>query len=382
MSPREQRTKGIQRRVTSKGETKYHVRYRRPDGSRPGDTFDTEDEAMAFLLKVRRAKRTNTLEAIDAGNLTLAKLADEWWANCATKLATSTQAAYSVFLDRYVIPELGNETIARLAAMPNLLYDFQTALEGRVGVAAVRKTMFLLQGMMRYAVQRGYAATNPVQAIQKPKSQAKRPVRALSLEAVEWMRATAMDRSDLFTATLIALLAYSGARTGEAFTLRWTDLRDRVVVIYTGNDNGREKETKTGTNRTARFLSPLAADLAAWKAFAKPQSADAYVFPRSDGGAFTKDDWDNWRNRSFKPLALMAGATGMRPYDLRHVFVSLLIAEGKGIAYIAAQAGHSQEMTLRTYSHLFEEFEGGEKIDAAAEVLRWRGIVAEKRGSR
>jgi len=71
-------------------------------------------------------------------------------------------------------------------------------------------------------------------------------------------------------------------------------------------------------------------------------------------------DFRNWRRRTFKPAARSALQLGEndptpRPYDLRHTFVSLLIAEGRTLAYVAPQAGHSAEEYARTYLHLFDE---------------------------
>ena len=40
--------------------------------------------------------------------------------------------------------------------------------------------------------------------------------------------------------------------------------------------------------------------------------------------------------------------SGMRPYDLRHAFCSLLIAEGLSVVEVARQAGHAPTMTLDT----------------------------------
>ena len=52
------------------------------------------------------------------------------------------------------------------------------------------------------------------------------------------------------------------------------------------------------------------------------------------------------------------GRAKARPYDLRHSFVSLLIAEGRTVIDVAQQAGHSPETCLRYYAHLFAEFVG------------------------
>jgi integrase len=98
-------------------------------------------------------------------------------------------------------------------------------------------------------------------------------------------------------------------------------------------------------------------------------------------------DYRNWRRRVFQPAAAAAGLAklertvtraggrrlqqvtsvtyqGPRPYDVRHSFVSLLIHEGLSVAEVAAQAGHSVEECLRTYIHVFEEFEPGKRITA------------------
>ena len=56
-----------------------------------------------------------------------------------------------------------------------------------------------------------------------------------------------------------------------------------------------------------------------------------------------------------------AGLGHVRPYDLRHSFVSLLIAEGRSIVDVARQAGHSATMALDTYGHVFDELDGAER---------------------
>jgi hypothetical protein len=54
--------------------------------------------------------------------------------------------------------------------------------------------------------------------------------------------------------------------------------------------------------------------------------------------------------------AAAAGVNKARPYDLRHSFISLLIAQGATVVEVARQAGHSPTVTLGTYAHLFDEF--------------------------
>jgi excisionase family DNA binding protein len=51
---------------------------------------------------------------------------------------------------------------------------------------------------------------------------------------------------------------------------------------------------------------------------------------------------------TYTPAATAAGVQRPRPYDLRHSFVSLLIAEGHNIVEVARQAGHSPKMATPT----------------------------------
>ena len=129
------------------------------------------------------------------------------------------------------------------------------------------------------------------------------------------------------------------------------------------------KDTKTGQTRAVRLLTPLSADLAEWRLYCGRPPEDALVFPTRKGERWTDSHWRNWRKRVFAPAAAVAELSAFRPYDLRHSFVSLLIAEGRSVVEIAKQAGHSTTMALTTYGHVIEELEAAEKRPAE-ELIR------------
>lgn len=106
------------------------------------------------------------------------------------------------------------------------------------------------------------------------------------------------------------------------------------------------------------------ADLAEWRLACGRSPASALLFPSGNGDSWREHDFRDWRKRAFRPAAQAAGLTGARPYDLRHSFVSLLINEGVSIVEVARQAGHSPEECLRTYAHVFEEFDPAERLPA------------------
>ena len=63
------------------------------------------------------------------------------------------------------------------------------------------------------------------------------------------------------------------------------------------------------------------------------------VFPPEDGGPWKAHQWQNWRRRTFADTIKPTGLEHARPYDLRHSFASLLLAEGPTSHYVAKQLG-------------------------------------------
>ncbi|HEY2651201.1 MAG TPA: tyrosine-type recombinase/integrase, partial [Solirubrobacteraceae bacterium] len=134
-------------------------------------------------------------------------------------------------------------------------------------------------------------------------------------------------------------LAYAGLRPGEAFGLRWHDIRERTILVERSVAFGKLKTTKTGKTRTVKLLRPLAETLETWKRITpRPQPTDL-VFPSPDGSPWMLSRIENWRHRTFADAVQAAGLSPMRPYDLRHSWVSLLIAEGATVVEVASQAG-------------------------------------------
>jgi integrase len=214
-------------------------------------------------------------------------------------------------------------------------------------------------------------------AVRKPTQQRKIAIQAPSPMAVERMRAELIAQDRLRDATLICVLAYAGLRPGEAVALRWSDVRERTILVERALALGEVKSTKTRRIRAVRLLAPLADDLAALRKSRPAAKPDDLIFGRvSDGGRMTEIDYRNWRRRIYAVAAKRAGLRTQRPYDLRHAFVSLLLAEGRSVVEVAAQAGHAPTMTLDTYAHVIAELEGAERRPAEELIAEVRAMLA------
>src|SRR5207253_6303934 len=99
-----------------------------------------------------------------------------------------------------------------------------------------------------------------------------------------------------------------------------------------------------------------------------------------DEGPWSEWDVRNWRRRIWRPaLEACELDPEMVPYDLRHSFASLLIHEGRDIAYVADQLGHSPAMTLATYTHVMRELQRHDRVGAEEQIRRAREQLSPAR---
>jgi integrase len=179
---------------------------------------------------------------------------------------------------------------------------------------------------------------------------------------------------DLRSATLLSLLAYAGPRPeSEALPLRWSEVRKHTILF---------RATKRGVTgeRATRLLGPLRDDLAEWRKASGNPASGAPVIPNRRGKPWSDYDWDNWRERGFRPAARAAGlpagdadgSNRVRPRDLRSSFATLLIYEGQPPQYVAEQLGHSAATLLRDYARVWQDFDPSQRMSAEEQITRVR----------
>ena len=172
----------------------------------------------------------------------------------------------------------------------------------------------------------------------------------------------------------MSLLAYAGLRPGELRGMHFGDAREHTLLIQrAANPDGSMKATKNERDRTVRPLAPLAVELREYRLAAGRPPEGAMLLCHDDGKPWDKSNWQMWRVDRWAPACRAAGLDPVpRPYDLRHSFASLLLAEGRQPLYVAKQLGHSLAVLLSTYAHLIDEYAESEPIDAEAEIATAR----------
>ena len=170
---------------------------------------------------------------------------------------------------------------------------------------------------------------------------------------------------------MIVLAVLHGLRYGEAAALRWRDIdfRERELnVVHTLEErrdgSGELVSPKTEASQRTVPLSKIALGVI------QRHRTELGVLPHPDRLIFTDSHDKPLRRTTFSrqvwgPLRKAAGLETvevhgqprrLRYHDLRHSFVSMLIAHGTDVATISEVVGHADaEVTHRIYSHALKQ---------------------------
>lgn len=177
-------------------------------------------------------------------------------------------------------------------------------------------------------------------------------------------------------------MAYTGMRPQEALALHWYAVRKNTLLVELANTDGeldrlKNRKRSRKRSRTIDLIPAVREDLAAWRS-ACPTAGDRdLLFPHETfGGLWLEEHYKTWRRRIYVPSAENVGLPTQRPYNLRHTWASLLIAEKRlSIVEIAEQLGDKTSTVLDIYSHVMREFRHQRSLDIEKEVRRARKSV-------
>jgi integrase len=371
----------------------WRVRWREPDGTMRSRTMTNKRAAAALDVEVKARKFRG--EAIPRpGRETLATAYEEWRSLRAPLLAKSTRDTYETLWNAHVNDRHDGHTLAEWVSNPQLFEALTADMREReVGNASQRKVLVVMSSVFAAAVQWNKVGVNPVLAVPKPpgtRARIPHPFPPIVIERIrlQMLRRTTKDASGarrLADACLVVLMSYAGLRPGEALALTWADVGQRTLAIDKAVSLGEEAPTKTGGARSAPLMEQLADDLLELRRARGWPEDDQLVFPNRDGGHWSRSQYNNWRNRVWKPgMDKLASGEPPQPrlakavpYDCRGSFVSLHLRSGASPIEVARWAGHSPQVMYGHYANVIEELVGQPVIPVGEQITRAREVVAE-----
>ena len=323
-------------------------------------------DAEKKLAEILHQKNTGSY--MKPGRQTVGDYLEQWQREyCQPNLAPHTAQSYQFFIQRHILPAIGNIPLTQLKPehLQRLYAEKLTSGRkdgaGGLGNRSVRYIHTTLHKALKDAVRMGMINRNPADAVGSPKVK-RHEMRVMSESDIhiflEYARPT--QYYGLFYTAL-----FTGMRRSELLALRWSDvdlLLCQISVSRTLHQlHNRDiiiRETKTDKSRRLIAISPSTASVL--REYRTQQevlrqtlglnlSESDLVFSQYDGKPLLPDSITHaWRN-----LASKTGLKGIRLHDARHTHASLMLKQGIHPKIVQERLGHASiTITLDTYSHV------------------------------
>jgi integrase len=264
-----------------------------------------------------------------------------------------------MYVDRYLVPDLGKRRLGRLTAREVRLY-LDSLRRRDVGARSIRYVHATLRAALEDAMREELLEKN-VATLVRPPAVAKAERVPLTVEEIRsLLKSTKDDRLH----AMFVVLALLGLRRSEVLGLRWedVDLVAGTMQVRRGlhriDGKLRLMETKTArSRRTIPLPEPVASSLRTHLSeqererhgLAEQWPDLGFVFTTPIG---TPVDPDNC-SKVVRAAMKKAGVRVVRMHDLRHGCVSVLLGLGVPPRTVMEIAGHSAlEMTMNVYGHV------------------------------
>lgn len=332
--------------IQKRPDGQWRARYR--DGARKEHArhFSRKIDAQRWLNEVTASVVTGRYVDPKAGRITFAQWFEQWaaqqvWAT-GTKLKAEQALAAATFRESEI-----------RAILPSHVQAWVKGLSVRLAPATVAVYYNLISSAFRAAVTDKVIAENPCAGAKLPRK--RRREAAMTIPASEQVKAALKVAPECF-APYIAVCAFAGLRLGEAAGLQLADvdfLRRTISVSrqIQGNTKASAEVVppKHGSERAVYVADELLQILARHVETTGVFGREQWLFG-TGGTYFNRNSAaDRWRQ-----VREDAGIGKFTLHDLRHFFVSGLIADGCDVVTVQRAVGHATpSITLNTYSHLW-----------------------------
>jgi integrase len=335
---------------------------KRPAGSRDGLT-----RAQAEAEMRRRIEATQVV--LNGYGIELAEAGARYIAHLETVLERkpTTIQDYRIILKLHLVDYFEERSLASINAESVAGY---LRFKRRQGVASntVRNQLNFLHGLFGFALKRGWVASNPVAAVDRPSLNGTDPdIRYLSAEQVDsLLAAVPKDRRGPTDRVLYMTAAMCGLRQGELVALRWRDVDFKAGLIRVRRSFTRGRFSTPKSRRSSRGVpmpSQLATELRGHLKRSHYKGEDDLVFCQPDSG----NPYDPSKMRRRFKAAITAAKVGQfediqmpddkvkrvpltRFHDLRHTYGTRMAAAGAPLRNIQEWMGHSDYKTTSIYA--------------------------------
>lgn len=278
---------------------------------------------------------------------TFHEFASEWLAGREPELRKGTVESYRWQLCSHLLPAFAEFPLDAIRPQDVDRYKAATLRAGRLGANQINKTLATLRRILETARRYGHIDRNPLDDVDRLRPT--KPFRpALDPEQLP----TLLDAAGSLR-PIIATLAGTGLRDGEACALNWGD-----VNLASGTLTIRAAKTAAGIRRVDMPIA-IRGELKDHKIRSEHTGPDDPVFTTRRS---TRENVSNLGRRlktvlrradtRLLALGLPPIGSSVTPYSFRRLYASLRYALGDDPVYVAEQMGHADGggLSMATYA--------------------------------
>ena len=264
----------------------------------------------------------------------------------------------------HILPVLGQFKISKIT--PWQCQEFITE-KGKT-FRNIKQVKSYTSQVFDFAIKMKLIAENPMRQVVLPKREKKKSDNFFSVEELHEFLAIVKAEEPYKNYALFRLLAYSGLRKGELYSLRWSDIDfDNQLLSISknlGRINGKAIEKSTKNKFSVRQIlldSETVSILKEWKQQSRKEKGQLavtslidseYMFTFVDRDGKIEPLYQDYINSVLKRVIKKHNLKKITPHGFRHTHATLMIETGVDPVNAAKRLGHaSSQMTLDTYSH-------------------------------
>ena len=244
----------------------------------------------------------------------------------------------------------------------NKAEEFVDVLFDRYSQGTLNPRFRLLYAAINLSVKQKKIATNPYMDFHSPYKRGKRKIECFEGDEIQQIiKAFESDEfkpvesnfSHSFYTPLIQFLALTGCRPSEAHALTWDDIKQKGGKTYIRFNKAWVLDILIPHTKTKEVrLFPCNQQLiGVINSLPKIENKHNLIFPSVGLGYINQG---NFRKRYWKPVVNGLVKQGkvekyLKPYCLRHSFITRLVREGVDIATVASVVGNSTEIIMSNY---------------------------------
>lgn len=350
--------------------------------------FATQKEAQAALTKLLSEIESN--KYIEPSRVLLKTFLEDFFKVRAIELEKLTSKTERENMERHVIPELGNLSLAQLTSARLQKFVNNLVTDKGLSAASVKKIFDPLKIALDRAVTQEFIVKNPATFVVKPKI-TKTELEVWTKDEVNrFLNFINKDRQFI----LFHLALTTGMRQGELLGLRWKDIdfdKGLLRVVQTLKRTGELQvggKTKSAT-RTITLMKETLTYLKKHKIMIASEKLEAGkdykdndlvicttkgtpVLPRNTNRIFyrlVESYNEQAENITIMTNVMVPKIPKIRFHDMRHTHATLLLLADVNPKIVAERLGHSKvSITLDTYSHVLPNMQQG-VVDKLSELM-------------